>query len=151
MYKDFNTTIVSGGVGTGKSRFLKKYIDEVIKEENNLLIIVDPKMVEFTEYEEKDNVIYVAKDFHEYILNKIKPLIDERITEEESNLKIYIFVDEFAEIKYNKETLDYFKWIIKNKRKLNVCLVLVSQRNDVFCKTFKDNANTIITLKHYTA
>ena len=25
-----------------------------------------------------------------YILNKIKPLIDERITEEESNLKIYI-------------------------------------------------------------
>ena len=148
MLKFYKTMIISGGTGTGISVILRNYIEEVIKEEDNLLIIVDPKCVEFNDYKDKDNVIYVAKDFNEYILNKIKPLIDERITEEESNLKIYIFVDEFAEIKYNVETYNYFKWLIANKRKLNIELILASQRNDVFTKTFKDNANAIINFKH---
>ena len=56
MYKDLGTILITGSTGTGKSFLIKKYIDEVLQDKNNFIIIIDPKMVEFFAYKNKENV-----------------------------------------------------------------------------------------------
>ena len=41
MYKDLGTIMITGGIGTGNTTFIKKYIDEIIEQgKNNIIYIV---------------------------------------------------------------------------------------------------------------
>ena len=66
MYKDLGTILIAGSTGTGKSFLIKKYIDEVLQDKNNFIIIIDPKMVEFFAYKNEEtnevNILYRRKD-----------------------------------------------------------------------------------------
>ena len=57
MYKGYGTVLITGGIASGKTSFLKKYINEVINDKNNLIYIFDSKTVEFVEYKNFDNVV----------------------------------------------------------------------------------------------
>ena len=61
------------------------------------LIIIDPKQVELTEYKSKGKAIYIANNFEHYILEVLKPIIENRLNEDylrekgyaESSIAIY--------------------------------------------------------------
>ena len=72
MYKDLKTMIIVGSTGTGKTRLISKYIEEIINEDNDIYII-DLKRVELFEYKDNDKVTYIEfMEDIENILNKIE-------------------------------------------------------------------------------
>ena len=140
MYKDFGTTIVVGSTGSGKSYFMTKYINEVVTDVNNKLFLVDPKWVELTDFQEYENVTYIreTKDFVESIFNTI--------LSDKTGAKKYLFVDEYAELKFDEAVHKKVKYLLKNRKELNLQVVLVSQRPTVFCNGMKANCDTVIKL-----
>ena len=145
MYKKYKTVLVSGPICSGKTTLLTKYIDYMQKQDDVTLVIIDPKQVELTEYRKKGKAIYIANNFEEYILDILKPLIENRLKEEYP--KSVIVVDEFAELSFNKKIVDFFNWMFINKEKLNLELVLTSQLESVFNDIFIENSDVIIKLK----
>lgn len=71
MYKKLKSVVFIGGIKTGKSTLLKKYIEEVIKQESNV-IIIDPKQVEFSSYCNNCKVIYINNNIYEELKENIK-------------------------------------------------------------------------------
>ena len=80
-----------------------KYIDYMQKEDDVNLVIIDPKQVELTEYRKKGKAIYIANNFEVYILDILKPVIENRLNEEYP--KAVIVVDEFAGLVHNKDII----------------------------------------------
>jgi Tfp pilus assembly pilus retraction ATPase PilT len=145
MYKKYKTVLVSGPICSGKTTLLTKYIDYMQKEDDVTLVIIDPKQVELTEYRKKGKAIYIANNFDEYILDILKPVIENRLKEEVP--KSVIVVDEFAGLSFNKRIVDFFNWMFENKEKLNLELVLTSQLESVFTEKFIENSDVIMKLK----
>lgn len=140
MLKDFKTTIITGGIGTGKTHFIKKYINEVIDEENVLLYLVDPKMVELFEYKNRNNVIYLNT------CDEFTKIVYSQVVNQNINKKVYIFIDEASEMVINETCKKQIKFLLKNKAKFNCELVLSSQLKTSFCQGMRKNAKTIINL-----
>ena len=141
MYKDLGTILIAGSTGTGKSFLIKKYIDEVLQDKNNFIIIIDPKMVEFFAYKNKENVKYIDNldELDDNFFASIK----------NSDKKIYLFVDEYAEIKCIDNLHKKFKEILYNRQETNTNVIFASQRKDCFCNGMKKSANTVITLNSH--
>lgn len=144
MYKKYKSVLVSGCAGSGKTTFLKKYIDYMLSEDDVHLVIVDPKQVELFEYKNKEKVIYIAENFEHMVLEVLKPIIENRMVEEYP--KAVIIVDEFAELTFNKDCLKFFEYMFVNKEKLNLELVLTSQLDTSFNEKYIDYVDVTIKL-----
>ena len=140
MYKDFKSTIITGGIGSGKTHFIKKYINEIINDDCTL-ILVDPKMVELHEYKNKSNVEYfnTIEEFINMVYNKI---IENNIDKK----KIYLFIDEISELVYDEKIKKQIKFMLKNRELFNCELILTSQLKNSFCPGMRRYAKTIIQL-----
>ena len=138
MYKDLGSMIITGSTGTGKTFLIQCYIDEVLNDKKKV-IIVDPKMVEHHKYKKVEGVTYVGQID---MLDEVISLILNRDKSE----KIYLFVDEYAEIKFNKDIHSKIKNLIKNKKELNLVIVLSSQLKTSFCNGMKSNIDTVVHL-----
>jgi type IV secretory pathway VirB4 component len=136
------TMLITGGTGKGKSTLLEEYIQTLLNHNDVDLLIIDPKQVEFWDYRDKENVILVNNEIKDYIVNELKKLIDER--QSSNGKKLVIIVDEFAEIKFDKKCDSVFKFMIKNRKELNIELALASQIPTIFCNTYKQNSDIII-------
>lgn len=145
MFKKYKTMLVSGPASSGKTTLLKKYIDYMQKEDDVNLIIIDPKYVELTEYKSKGKTIYIANNFEHYILEVLKPIIENRLNEDYP--KAVVVVDEFAELTYNRKIIDFFNWMFTSKEQLNLELVLTSQLESVFTKELIELSDVVIKLK----
>ena len=145
MLKKYKSIIIYGGTFTGKSVFLRKYLEKHIDDENVKFVIIDPKMIEFYKYSKQEKVMYFAKDVVTSIMKDLKPIICDRKNPDD---KLMIFVDEYAEIAYDEECDMFFKWMLENRRKLNIELVLASQVKTFFKKEHKDNVDIVIDLKN---
>lgn len=139
MYKDLKTMIIIGSTGTGKTRLISKYIEEIINEDNDIYII-DLKRVELFEYKDNDKVTYI--EFMEDIENILKKI-------EKNKKKKYLFIDEYFEVRINKDLHELVKKIIYNRRDYNIDIVLSSQNTNSFCNGMKSKVNTVIKLNGY--
>ena len=144
MFKKYKTVLVSGPTGSGKTTLLTRYIDYMQKEDDVNLVIIDPKQVELFEYKSKGKAIYIAENYEHLILDVLKPIIENRLKEEYP--KAVIVVDEFAELTYNKDILEFFNWMFETKEQLNLELVLTSQRQSVFSKELIELSDVVIKL-----
>ena len=144
MYKKYKTVLVSGSTRTGKSTLLHKYIEYIKNDENILLIIVDPKEVEFFKYRNDEKVFYIANDYPNVIMNDLKPMINNKA---ENESKKIIIVDEYAEVHAISECKEFFEWLLENKNKQNVELVLATQLEEIFTEKYTENCDVIIKLK----
>ena len=141
--KNTKTMLITGGTGRGKSTMLHEYIQTLLVRNDIELLLIDPKQVEFWEYRDKDNVTLVNGHFKEYIITELKILLEDRLKAIKDK-KLIIVVDEFAEVKFDKKCDLVFKWIMKNRKEMNVDLALASQIPTVFCNTYKQNSDIII-------
>jgi DNA segregation ATPase FtsK/SpoIIIE-like protein len=144
MFKKYKTVLVSGPTGSGKTTLLTRYIDYMQKEDDVNLVIIDPKQVELFEYKSKGKAIYIAENYEHLILDVLKPIIENRLKEEYP--KAVVVVDEFAELTYNKDILEFFNWMFESKEQLNLELVLTSQRQSVFSKELIELSDVVIKL-----
>ena len=145
MFKKYKTVLISGSAGSGKTTLLIKYINYMKKEDDVNLVIIDPKQVELNEYKSNGKVIYIANNYEHYILELLKPKIENRLNE--YCQKVVIIVDEFAELTYNKNIVDFFKWMFKNKKELDIELVLTSQLESVYPEEFVNESDVVMKLK----
>lgn len=136
------TMLITGGTGRGKSTLLKEYIQTLLTHNEVDILIIDPKQVEFWDYANKERVTLIANNFKEYIIKDMKELMDARLNH--NGKKLVIIVDEFAEVKFDKQCDSFFKYLMKNRNELNIELVLASQIPTVFCNTYKQNSDIII-------
>ena len=142
MYKDLGTVLLIGGCGTGKSVFIHKYIKEIINEDVDIYVI-DPKQVEFFDLKDNRKVIYIdnTEDIQEKLLSNID---NKRCVK-----KTYVFIDEYAEIKWSKEVNKGIRNLIFNRHELNIELVVASQIKDTFCTRLKTSVDAVITLNSH--
>jgi hypothetical protein len=142
MYKDLGTVLLIGGCGTGKSVFIHKYINEIINEDVDIYII-DPKQVEFYDLKDNRKVVYIdkAEDIQEKLLSKLANKRCEK--------KAYVFIDEYADIKWCKEANKGIRDLIFNRHDLNIELVVASQIKDTFCTRLKASVDAVITLNSH--
>lgn len=139
MYKDFGTTLITGGTMTGKTTFLEKYLDEILKDGNPPIFIVDLKLVELVKYAKLDNVIYIGhiEDVEKCLINSI---VDKFQT------KAYVVIDEYAEIKFVENIHKKIKELMSKRKELNVDFIITSQLKEAMCQGMKRHADTIIHL-----
>ena len=139
LCKDYNTTLISGSTGSGKTTMLKKYIDEVMESNDSLIYVVDPMQLELVDYNNKESIIYVNNydDFNSKVYNHILG---------NKNDKKYLFLDEYAEVRTNNDWHLKIKHLLENKEDLNLVVVLTSQIKKSFCKDMKSNSDLIIEL-----
>lgn len=140
MYKDLGTIMITGGVASGKTTMIKKYIDEVIKEGKSLIYIIDLKMVELFEYKNLNNVIYINK------IEEIKEKMLDKIGNKKSDLKTYIFIDEYAEVRCNELIHKNIKQLIYKRDYLNLEVIITSQDKHAFCHGMRMKSDAVLML-----
>ena len=116
-FNELTNTLIIGSTGSGKSVMGCKLIEYCIK--NNLRIaLADPKMVEYFEYNDYKNLKF--KIAHK---EKDMDALADFITNYNSNEKLYVFLDECAEVQVlSRKLID-----VINLKKDNVCVIACTQ------------------------
>jgi len=159
MYRDFKTTILLGSTGTGKSYFIKQYIQEILDDEkdDSRLIILDPKRVDLKKISNHSKVIAYLSDNIEGTFDKLTlPLIRERIDNfacakgNQHLPKIYFFFDEYLDTfpVLSIEGDKAVKYLVNFHNQLNIELIISSQREGMPNLFFR-KADTVINFTTY--
>lgn len=143
MYKGYGTVLITGGIASGKTSFLKKYINEVINDKNNIIYIFDSKTVEFVEYKNFDNVIYVD------IANEFADKVYNTIINDKDNSRKYLFIDEYSDVRLFEDLHKKVKYLMYNRDILNLDVAIASQDKTSFCNGMKANADMIVNIKRW--
>lgn len=144
MSKKYKTVLISGSTMSGKSTLLYKYIEYLKNEENILIVIIDPKEIEFNKYSNLENVFYIANDYQNVIISELKKMIENNSVNKSN--KIIIIVDEYAEVYADSKCKDYIEWLLENKDEQNVELVLATQLGEIFSEKYTMNSDVIMKL-----
>ncbi len=174
--------LIAGSTGTGKSVGLNALLASLIMKytpQDMRLIIVDPKMVEFTAYEHIphllfDEIIYDA-DKAVAMLNWAVKEMDDRYdrlrqayvqkiddynaqidtTKEPKMYRIVIIIDEFADLmsKNKREIEEKIQRLAQKARAAGIYLILATQRPtvDIISGAIKTNISSRIAFKMTTA
>lgn len=132
MYKEFRNTFIFGQPGTGKSKLLRNYIEEVIydRTEDSEIFLISHKYLGYRSNKIRDEIV---EDFDTNI-EKIYKLYLERL--EKSDLrttpKLYVFLDgltkTFSKINDNTKTL--LGELMENGPKAKLYCVMTSSSRD---------------------
>jgi len=134
--------IVSGTTGSGKSTLLHNLIANLFNYNKVKLFLVDPKSVEFIEYDKKiSNDINVSYSYHEAldVLDMLIETMEFRYSMMHDNIKqsfppIVLIVDEFADLimqDSNNEFYDKLCKLAQKCRAAKIHIVLATQRPSV--------------------
>lgn len=174
VYLDFSKSphlLIAGATGSGKSVLLNRIIFELMKNENNKFVLIDPKHVEFYDYRNSPQLYnhHIVEDVNAAItiLEKMNELIQERftilkdkdvkdiyvfnaITGEKMN-DIYIVIDElsFLILQDKRRITQLLSQIGMLGRACGVHLICATQRPDrnVISGQVQANFTSIIGLK----
>ena len=139
MYRDFKTTVLQGPPGSGKSHFIRHYIQEILDDPNDhgQLILIDPKHVELREFAKSPKTLcYLFKDIANDFDKITFPILNHRfiqLKEGKSNqdeVKLYFFFDEYLDaFPADQENADKaIKTLINSHAQLNIELIIATQR-----------------------
>ena len=174
VYLDFKKSphlLIAGATGSGKSVLLNRIIFELMKEETNQFVLIDPKHVEFYNYRFSPQLYngQIVEDVNAAIsiLEKMNALIQERFTilkekdvkdiyafnaiTEEKMDDIYIVIDElsFLILQDKRNITQLLSQIGMLGRACGVHLICATQRPDrnVISGQVQANFTSIIGLK----
>lgn len=123
-FKELTNTLIMGSTGYGKTVMACKLIDYCIKNNFNIAL-VDPKIIEYLEYKDYKNLNFK-------IANEASDMdnLADYITNYNSSEKLYVFIDECADVVISsRKLIDAI-----NLKKDNVCVIACTQ-NPHFLKT----------------
>ncbi len=132
MYKEFRNTFIFGQPGTGKSKLLRNYIEEVIydRTEDSEIFLISHKYLGYRSNKIRDEIV---EDFDTNI-EKIYKLYLERL--EKSDLrttpKLYVFLDGLTKTfsKINDNTKALLGEMMENGPKAKLYCVMTSSSRD---------------------
>jgi len=150
-FSKFPHLLIGGATGTGKTNLIKLIINELLKTECQITLI-DFKLIDFINYKDKinmitdnDTAILEIKRFYnemkrhqEYILNGFSP-----------SKHYFLIIDEFAELKLDKEGYQELRSILQMGRAFNFHVIISTQRPSasILKGDLKANIDARISLK----
>ncbi len=132
MYKEFRNTFIFGQPGTGKSKLLRNYIEEVIydKTEDSEIFLISHKYLGYRSNKIRDEII----DDFDTNIEKIHNLYLERLEKSDlrSTPKLYIFLDGLTKTfsKINDNTKAMLGEMMENGPKAKLYCVMTSSSRD---------------------
>ncbi len=174
VYLDFSKSphlLIAGATGSGKSVLLNRIIYELMKDENNKFVLIDPKHVEFYDYRHSPQLFngHIVEEVNAAIaiLEKMNVLIQERFTilkdkdvkdiyafnaiTEEKMSDVYIVIDElsFLILQDKRRITQLLSQIGMLGRACGAHLICATQRPDrnVISGQIQANFTSIIGLK----
>jgi hypothetical protein len=131
--------LVAGSSGSGKSVFLHSIIRQLIKLPNVDLHLMDPKQVEFLQYDEQVNEYRHSPDGIKASLedliaemenryNQMKKLKIKSIEESKKFKYKFIIIDEYADLKFRTDIDSNIKVLAQKGRACGIHLIIATQR-----------------------
>jgi S-DNA-T family DNA segregation ATPase FtsK/SpoIIIE len=135
--------LVAGASGSGKTYFLQSIAKQIIKDSNCELIIIDPKQIDFQDFEKIATVKTEILEIEELTFRLVIEM-EERYRQlkkekkksiENTNLKYkFVIIDEYSDLamtKSGKEISDNIKKIAQKGRACGIHLIIATQRPSV--------------------
>lgn len=134
--------IVSGTTGSGKSTLLHNIIGNLLNYNDVHLFLMDPKNIEFSEYEEKISKVSIAYTYDESIkmLSQITDLMNDRYDMIRAGLDprsipyAVVIIDEFADLILQDKDDEFYNSLCRLAQKCRaarISIVLATQRPSV--------------------
>ncbi len=134
--------IVSGTTGSGKSTLLHNIIANMLNYNDVKLYLIDPKNIEFSEYEKKIKNINVSYTFDEslFTIESLLELMEERysLLRSGSSIKkfphVLLIIDEFADLIIQDDGNQFYKKLCalaQKCRAARIHIILSTQRPSV--------------------
>jgi hypothetical protein len=132
--------LIGGSSGSGKTHFLKSIANQIIKDSECELIIIDPKMIDFQEYgnvyTDLEEIANVIVGLYETMENRYKQMKAQNLSSI-GNVwkKKVVIVDEYTDLvmtKVGKEIIaHYIQKIAQKGRGAGIHIILATQRPSV--------------------
>lgn len=132
MYREFRNTFIFGLPGTGKSKLLRNYIEEVIydRDENSEIVLISHKYLGYRSNKIREEIV---DDFDENI-KRIHDLYLSRLEKADLRYepKLYVFLDGLTKTfaKINDETKKMLGEMMENGPKAKLYCVMTSSSRD---------------------
>lgn len=132
MYKEFRNTFIFGQPGTGKSKLLRNYIEEVIydKTEDSEIFLISHKYLGYRSNKIRDEIV----DDFDTNIEKIHNLYLERLGKSDlrSTPKLYVFLDGLTKTfsRINDNTKAMLGEMMENGPKAKLYCVMTSSSRD---------------------
>lgn len=132
MYKEFRNTFIFGQPGTGKSKLLRNYIEEVIydKTEDSEIFLISHKYLGYRSNKIRDEIV----DDFDTNIEKIHNLYLERLEKSDlrSTPKLYVFLDGLTKTfsRINDNTKAMLGEMMENGPKAKLYCVMTSSSRD---------------------
>ena len=156
-------TLIAGITGSGKSYLENLIIKDLMQEKDALLVLIDPKMVELSEYaqdtktmfyaDDEDGIYDTLSDVYEIMMRRYEKMkaAGMKSTDEPP---IYVCVDEMAALLQSERKKQYVKMFSRLAllgRAAGVHLILCTQvaTQDVIPACIRDQMTNIICLRQY--
>lgn len=133
--------LVAGTTGSGKSTLLHNIIANVYNYNNAMLILMDPKRIEFSQYEKmKDTQVHYTYDASIEVLNNLLDLMEDRYNKirigwNPKDFKpVLLIVDEFADLIMQDKGDMFFEKLCRLAQKCRaarISIILSTQRPSV--------------------
>lgn len=145
MHKNFNSLVITGWTGTGKTYFLTKLLESIVSDvkDTSKIIILNPKNEPFRTVIKSEKIISHIKTLdqipaftkvvRDYLLPRLINYLDNKETSNAPH--IYIFIDEYLDFIYEKDGLgdDLLKFLLKYQKVLNITLFIATQKTRSLC------------------
>jgi len=142
-YLRLGNVLITGPTGRGKTEFMARYLDEYLKGNMGFVVIYDPKLIDYIDYQNRPNckVIYDALEFYNSLLSLTKTAnIDELVL---------ILIDELSCLESalsKKKVLALLDELASNYQKYNLRFVISSQLSSSFSPRLKQSSNAYLKL-----
>jgi len=150
-FSKFPHLLIGGTTGTGKTNIIKLILNKLITTKNEI-VLVDFKLIDFINYKDKirmivnnESAVLEIKRFY----NEMKQHQEDILNGFSPNKHYFIIIDEFAELKLDKEGYQQLRSILQMGRAFNFHVIIATQRPsaNIIQGDLKANIDTRIALK----